>query len=434
MALRVTFENTQEIILSNTYQGLLLPGHGVYYLFVTGKLGEVTEGAGKTPQEAINDRYAGKLSANDKNIEIAAYFVFDKNPHKLRQYDNTLREYIDTQYKGGVIPFGACHLGNKIEGKNTEALIDFDVNQHLPTLIECVKSHHGISQHFNTRKPFKPRFGQQKAIDEIVDRLLNKNKCLFSGYTSIGKTIISLVSVLKYFRELDKKGFPNWKRGGLVLVTTPISDTLKSFTDDLDFVDVGATRSQKYSYMTKKHWEDTSLGEIKKRTDDGEVIFLLITAQDLFYDDKNGDSKIRGKYNILNGNIDLWVRDEGHKYYRGERTSNLLDCLKASAVLDLSATPYNFLDTYSKDTIVNRDLLWGSNHREYTGLPEIAIESYETPFAGLSDKIKAVYDVEEGYDPRKWFVRDDNGAYVYIEDIVETYRLKYDEVLPKKKN
>ena len=434
MALRVTFENTQEIILSNTYQGLLLPGHGVYYLFVTGKLGEVTEGAGKTPQEAINDRYAGKLSANDKNIEIAAYFVFDKNPHKLRQYDNTLREYIDTQYKGGIIPFGACHLGNKIEGKNTEALIDFDVTQHLPTLIECVKSHHGISQYFNTKKPFKPRFGQKKAIDEIVDILLNKNKCLFSGYTSIGKTIVSLVSVLKYFREWDKKGFPNWKRGGLVLITTPISDTLISFMDDLDFVDVGATRSQKYSYMTKKEWESTSLQDVKKRTDDGEVIFLLITAQDLFYDDKNGDSQIRDKYNELNGKIDLWVRDEGHKFYRGERTSTLLDCLQASAILDLSATPYNFLDTYSKDTIVNRDLLWGSNHREYTGLPEIAIESYETPFAGLSDKIKALYSIEEGYHPGKWLVRDDNGAYDMIEDIVETYDGKYVSVLPKDKN
>ena len=257
--------------------------------------------------------------------------------------------------------------------------------------------------------PFLPRFGQEDAIKEISDILLKDNNCLFAGYTGIGKTLIGLVSVLRYFNSI--------KKGGLVLVTTPISDTLKSFTDDLDFVDVGAIRSQKYSYMTKKHWEDTSLGEIKKRTDDGEVIFLLITAQDLFYDDKNGDSKIRDKYNILNGNIDLWVRDEGHKYYRGERTSTLLECLKASAVLDLSATPYNFLDTYSKDTIVIRDLLWGSNHREYTGLPEIAIESYETPFAGLSDKIKAVYDVEEGYDPRKWFVRDDNGAYVYIEDI-----------------
>ena len=437
MALKVTFENTQEFILSNTYQGVLLPGHGVYYVFVTGKLGEVTEGAGKTPQEAINDRYAGKLSANDKNIEIAAYFVFDKNPHKLRQYDNTLREYIDTQYKGGVIPFGACHLGNKIEGKNTEALIDFDVTQHLPTLIECVKSHHGISQYFNTKKPFKPRFGQKKAIDEIVDILLNKNKCLFSGYTSIGKTIVSLVSVLKYFREWDKKGFPNWKRGGLVLITTPISDTLISFMDDLDFVDVGATRSQKYSYMTKKDLKNTSLENITKRTDDGEVIFLLLTAQDLFYPPKDGgdySDKIRPAYNDLTGKIDLWVRDEGHKFYRGERTSTLLDCLKASAILDLSATPYNFLDTYSKDTIVNRDLLWGSKHREYTKLPEIAIESYETPFAGLSDKIKAVYDVEEGYDPRKWLVRDDNGAYDMIEDIVETYDCKYVSTFPKDKN
>ena len=95
MALRVTFENTQEIILSNTYQGLLLPGHGVYYLFVTGKLGEVTEGAGKTPQEAINDRYAGKLSSNDKNIEIAAYVVLN-----AKELFDTLENFSPMAIKG----------------------------------------------------------------------------------------------------------------------------------------------------------------------------------------------------------------------------------------------------------------------------------------------------------------------------------------------
>ena len=273
--------------------------------------------------------------------------------------------------------------------------------------------------------PFLPRFGQEDAIKEISDILLKDNNCLFAGYTGIGKTLIGLVSVLRYFNSI--------KKGGLVLVTTPIPDTLNSFIRGLKNIDVCENRNQKYSYIDKKDWENTSLKDIKKRTND-EVVFLLLTAQDLFYDDKNGDSKIRDKYNKLNGKIDLWIRDEGHKFYRGERTSTLLDCLKASAILDLSATPYNFFDTYSKDTIVNRDLLWGSKHREYTGLPEIAIESYETPFAGLSANIKAAYDIEEGYDPRKWFVRDDNGAYVYIEDIVETYRLKYDEVLPKKKN
>ena len=426
MALKVTFENTQEIILSDNYKGILSPCHGVYYLFKTGKLGEVTEGAGKTPREAINDRYDGRLSANDKNIEIAAYFVFDKDPNRLRQYDNSLRESIDNLHKRGAITFGACHLGNRIDNQNNEALLNFNVTQDLSTLIECVKSHHGISQHFNTRIPFLPRYGQLDAISEITDILLKNNKCLFAAYTGYGKTLIGLVSVLRYFSRIE--------RGGLVLVTTPIPNTLNSFMRGLDDIDVGENRNQKYSYITVKDWNSNTLEGIKSKTKDGEVVFLLLTAQDLFYDDKNDNTKIRGKYNKINGNIDLWIRDEGHKFYRGERTSTLLDCLKASAILDLSATPYNFLDTYDKDTIVNRDFLWGSKNREHTGLPESHIESYETPFSGLSDNIKALYDVEEGYDPRKWFVRDDNGAYIYIEDIAETYRRKYEEVLPKKRN
>ena len=426
MALKVTFENTQEIILSNNYKDILSPCHGVYYLFKTGKLGEVTEGAGKTPREAINDRYDGRLSANDKNIEIAAYFVFDKNPNRLRQYDNSLRESIDNLHKRGAITFGACHLGNRIDNENNEALLNFNVTQDLSTLIMCVKEHHGISQHFNTRIPFLPRYGQLDAISEITDILLKNNKCLFAAYTGYGKTLIGLVSVLRYFSRVE--------RGGLVLVTTPVPNTLNSFMRGLDDIDVGENRNQKYSYITVKEWNSNTLEGIKSKTKDGEVVFLLLTAQDLFYDDKNDSTKIRGKYNKINGNIDLWIRDEGHKFYRGERTSTLLDCLKASAILDLSATPYNFLDTYDKDTIVNRDFLWGSKNREHTGLPESHIESYETPFSGLSDNIKALYDVEEGYDPRKWFVRDDKGAYIYIEDIVETYRRKYEEVLPKKRN
>ena len=78
-------------------------------------------------------------------------------------------------------------------------------------------------------------------------------------------------------------------------------------------------------------------------------------------------------------------------------------------------------------------MLWGLNNRQETKLPKISIESYETPFAGVNDRIKKAYNVEEGYDPRKWFIRED-GVYVYAEDIVETYYQKYVEVLPKKKN
>ena len=62
--------------------------------------------------------------------------------------------------------------------------------------------------------PFLPRFGQEDAIEEITDILLKDSNCLFAGYTGIGKTLIGLVSVLRYFNGR--------KRGGLVLATTPI--------------------------------------------------------------------------------------------------------------------------------------------------------------------------------------------------------------------
>ena len=75
-------------------------------------------------------------------------------------------------------------------------------------------------------------------------------------------------------------------------------------------------------FITKKEWDELSIKDLSERKKD-EVIFLLITAQDLFYDDKTG-SKIRNKYKRLNGCVDLWLRDEGHKFYRGDRTSTLL--------------------------------------------------------------------------------------------------------------
>ena len=232
---------------------------------------------------------------------------------------------------------------------------------------------------------FKPRFGQEDAIANITQNLLKYNKCLFAGHTGIGKTLISEIATLRYFSELNK--------GGLVLVTTPIPDTLNSFIDNLNTINVGHTQFQKYSFITKKEWDNLSITDICKRKKD-EVIFLLLTAQDLFYDDKTG-SKIRNKYKQLDGCVDLWLRDEGHKFYRGDRTSTLLDCINSTSILDLSATPYNFLDTYNDETIVNYDLLWGLNNRQETKLPKISIESYETPFAGLNDRIKKAYNDEK---------------------------------------
>ena len=372
------------------------------------------------------DRYEGRIMANKKpRLKIGA----TERDAKIRidEQDGTSQPVDLVVKKVYTTTFWDIPFHNRLEDrgfkrvrKNREWFeitveeLDYEIKLYSDFL---------KSDYRETLKDFKPRFGQEDAIANITQNLLKYNKCLFAGHTGIGKTLISEIATLRYFSELNK--------GGLVLVTTPIPDTLNSFIDNLNTINVGHTQFQKYSYITKKEWDDLSITDICKRKKD-EVIFLLLTAQDLFYDDKTG-SKIRNKYKQLDGYVDLWLRDEGHKFYRGDRTSTLLDCINSTSTLDLSATPYNFLDTYNDETIVNYDLLWGLNNRQETKLPKITIESYETPFAGVNDRIKKAYNEEEGYEPRKWFVREDN-TFVYSEDIVETYYQKYVETLPKNKN
>jgi len=372
------------------------------------------------------DRYEGRILSNKKPLlkigatDRDAKIRVDEQDGTSQPVDLVIKKVYTTKFWD--IPFHDRleDRGFKRVRKNREWFeitveeLDYEIKLYSDFL---------KSDYRETLKDFKPRFGQEDAIASITQNLLKYNKCLFSGHTGIGKTLISEIATLRYFSELNK--------GGLVLVTTPIPDTLNSFISNLNTINISHTQFQKYSFITKKEWDDLSIKDLCEKKKD-EVIFLFITAQDLFYDDKTG-SKIRNKYKKLDGCVDLWLRDEGHKFYRGDRTSTLLDCIKSNATLDLSATPYNFLDTYNDETIVNYDLLWGLDNRQETKLPEITIESFETPFAGLNDRIKSVFNEEEGYDPRKWFIRED-GIYVYAEDIVETYYQKYVEVLPKKKN
>jgi hypothetical protein len=72
-------------------------------------------------------------------------------------------------------------------------------------------------------------------------------------------------------------------------------------------------------------------------------LFLFFSRRkDLFFE---GDDEfdLREKYSYLKGNIDLWCRDEAHKYYVGNRTSNLLNIIQERAVLDMTATPYKII-------------------------------------------------------------------------------------------
>jgi len=287
-------------------------------------------------------------------------------------------------------------------------------------IIEIVSNHINGGERICTKPAFVPRYGQLESIVEIVDNLNNHGQCVFWGLTGIGKTLIALISSLKYLSG-----------GGVVLCTTPIVDTIDSFISDIENGPRLGEVGQKYSYMTKSTFD---IEECLKRKSRGEVVFVIISAQDLFYDDGNEKGTIRDKYISITNSTDLWVRDERHKLYEGDKTSRKLDCINTNAVLDLTATPYNF----SSKCVVERSLAWGIKNRDSVGENEIkiplpSIECINTHFSKVG-KFADLYDPEEGFDPGKLFEREDK-TFTHQEQIIDITRAMYfSGNISKKKN
>lgn len=413
-------------IFSDSYKGIIESHHLLLYIRTDGKnvkLGEIhSSGVGKTPEEAIQYSYGNKRDQFE-NTYILAFIVIDKKEHKEKDYDDDIRKLIHKLYLRNEVSFDALYPGYQKPGYNSEALIDFNSDDHMELLVSCIKEYCGIQSFFNYKKPFSPRFGQEESINTCVEILKKNNKCLFVGYTGIGKTLLSVAIATRFLTE----------RGGIVLTTSPVKDTLLSFEDQIvGDVCLGSNRNQKYSCVTARNLNSSSFDALKKRAEEGEIVFILLTAQDLFFD---GDDEfdLREKYFYLKGNIDLWCRDEAHKYYVGNRTSNLLNVIQERAVLDLTATPYKIIGNYSDDMIVNRNLMWGLKYRDQTNLPVLLIKSLNAPFSCLSDELKSEYNLEEGFDPRKLFVCSNN-EFVYRADLVKFVRLMYDDWRPENKN
>jgi superfamily II DNA or RNA helicase len=423
--LKLDTSKSKPYIFSNSYEGIIESHHLLLYVRSDGKnakLGEIhSSGIGKTPEQAVEDSYTVREQFTD--TYILALIVIDKQELKKKDYDDDIRKLIHKLHLHNEVPFDALYPGYQKPGYNSEALVDFNSENHMELLVSCIKEYCGIQSFFNYKKPFRPRFGQEESINTCVEILGKNNKCLFVGYTGIGKTILSVAIATRFLTE----------RGGIVLTTSPVKDTLLSFEDQIvGDVCLGSNRNQKYSCVTAKDLNSSSFGALKKRVEGGETVFILLTAQDLFFE---GDDEfdLREKYFYLKGNIDLWCRDEAHRYYVGNRTSNLLNVIQERAVLDLTATPYKIIGNYSDDMIVNRNLLWGLKYRDQTNLPVVLIKSLTAPYSCLSDEIKSEYNLEEGFDPRKLFVCS-NTEFVYRADLVKFVRLMYDDWRPENRN
>lgn len=410
--------------LSNEHNnGLLTENHGIMYVPVyPKKKGQVTRDSvtGLTPAQAFEERYPDK-STLDQDLVAEDIIVFDKIHGPNFDYDDAGRTLAHELYTKGKLPFDAACPSYQVAGRNSEALIGYEREQHLDLLLNVTKQSLGIHTYFDTKEPFTHRWHQDIDENDVLTTLLTHKLCLFAAYASRGKTKLSI--------SVATRLLPT---GGIVLVTTPITDTKRGFKESINDYHFGNNRQLKTTYMDSVEFAKHAVDDLRKRANNNELIFIVLTVQDARYGDNDLDT-LREKYEKLSGQIDLWVRDERHSQYNGEVTSKRLSGMIAKYELDLTATPYGVLDKYKWEHIVARTLLWGLRHAAFTNLPVIRIDALNTPIAQISSACAEVYTAEEGFDPRKLTVRNNN-KFVLEAELLSIFNKTYISTLSKDKN
>jgi len=416
--------------LSNSNNQFLTKDQGVLYVTRDGKLGQLTAEsyAGLTPQKAFENSYSSGKRQMLSDWIADDFIVFDKKSTTDADPDDGVRSLIVSLFKKNKISFSANIGAIQKENTNSESLISYARATHLNDLKSVIKQYFGLSKTFDTRTSISWRFKQLDDIHDIEQILITYKLCLFAAYTSRGKTKIGIGVAVRLLQN-----------GGIVLVTTPISDTKKSFEENIQNYHFGNDRNLKVTYMDSVAFSKCTVEELVARKQNGELIFIVLTVQDLRYGESENtqiDSsvkKLRNKYHALSGKVDLWIRDERHAQYGGEVTSQRLADMIATYELDLTATPYNVLDKYNWEQIVSRTLLWGLKHQTDTKLPTIRIDAISTPISSISPKLASVYSEEEGFDPRKLFVRSNNN-FVLEAELLAIRDSMYHNTLSKRKN
>ena len=362
---------------------------GLYFIPQLSKLGELVEGiVGKTPHEAFHDRYNGQKSSMDKDLICTDMFIID---NVSKGIDDQIRKEIADSHKSNVCPFDANYRGYQQPG-NSEALIGFKPEEHMGELERQIKYALKLSVRADTRVDFTPRFAQPEVIDSVESVFENNDTCLLAAHTGMGKTLMSVVSALRVVAS------------GVVLVTTPMTDTISSFIGDINSKSkfLGSDREVKYSAVNKQDFTPSLVDSMGEK----EVLFVVLSVQDLFYDAKNNKGSLRPQYKSIIGKVRMWIQDERHTYYDGTETSKVVDIIKPEKTLQLTATPYGITDNLSDDQIVFKGILWALKNKDKTKVPNIGIEILSAKFESLSSEYSDLYSTEEGFHPDKFFHPD----------------------------
>ena len=392
MSIQILF-NGPTYDLTGEYNGILSTDQGVIYLLELSagsfKLGEIIADSGVSADEAVRSSYSSHKRTGTSNYIIRAVFIFNLSDSVTNGYDNQIRRHIVQSYKNDLCSFDANVGKRQVDGTNGEALIGFDPDVHMEELANQIKEYFGINQKNDIRVDFAPRYGQQESIDSCVGILSNHSTGLLAAYTGIGKTLMSVATALRVVKS------------GVVLVTTPMTDTIESFISDInsETMFLGVDREITYRAVDSDNFDPSMVSNSQY-----DVLFLVLSVQDLFY---NEGEKLEGKYECLTeGVVKLWIQDERHHYYDGQKTSQLIENIDPEKTLQLTATPYGITDDLSDDQIHYRGILWGLKNQENTGIPDINIEVLSAHFESLSSEYQDLYSVEEGFHPDKFFHPD----------------------------
>ena len=425
MSVKVTASNATIHWLSNHSHKnpeLLTATQGILYKAKTPpKLGQVTKNAveGMTPAQAFESRYNDKSTLTEDLIAEDIY-VFDKVYGEHFDYDDHVRKEVHRLFEAKKILFDANTPDHQLPG-NSEALHRYNRRNHARILRMVIQQALGIKKYWDPRKRINWRWGQDQEVNEIVNVLVEYHLCLYAAYTGRGKTTISVGVVNKLLKE-----------GGLVLVTTPIKDTRDGFENAIKGINFG-NRDRKCTFIDNYAFAKTTVPELRERANNGELIFIVLTVQDVRYQDGEDAESLRVKYQALAGNLDVWIRDEKHLQYAAELTAMRLAHLSATYTLDLTATPYGVMDEYESKQVVARTLIWGLLNRKHTKLPQILIDAIATPFQNINPALSCIYNEQEGFDPRKLFVMK-NGNFVFQNEFVALDKLFYQSTVSKNKN
>lgn len=340
--------------------------------------------------ERIYEKQLYKISESIV-IDIGDFMDHDIHP-LLEKYDITkVRRLSKDEIKTDI---------NRGSGEAFEWYVSVEEANEI--IIEVVSNLINGGERICTKKPFTPRYGQEDTINESLAHIKQSNTCTVHLYTGGGKSFLGIIIALHSLSGHNGAG---------ILVSTPMASTVTSFTKAIDGdMRLGAP-GQKYSYMTAKTYNEI---EFNNRIESGEFVFLILTAQDYFYE--------KDTYNSVATTCAAWIMDERHFLYEGIKTSQKIAGINIPITINLTATPNNIIDKVSN--VVSRGLCWAIKNREHTNVPVPHIACVNSFMS--NSKVSGVQE-SDGFKPEKYFQRNDNEdrTFKYGSSIVKIANLMY---------